>query len=110
MGSMLMMLENRQKGKKAVRFMVLSIALCLGACWERNATTQHDQDAIRKIADSFMSEEFKDNPTGYSTRIHDDGDTWIVSYHAPPGETGGGAIIQIDKQTGAIVGAYKGGQ
>jgi hypothetical protein len=88
-----------------VVFFLLAISGCNKEINERTS-----EQKIVKISNSYVMTELRDDVSDYKVFVHDDGDTWIVSYHLPPGRTGGGPIVQIDKETGTIVGAYKGGQ
>lgn len=103
-----MMHEIRQGSVNRVS-VVLIFGAMLGSCCDQTPSKSLNSDIVI-IANSFVVDEFKDDPSIYNIKIHDDGETWIVSYRSRPGASEGGPLVQIDKQTGMIVGAYAGGQ
>jgi hypothetical protein len=81
----------------------------LATCQAPTDDTDYRNHAL-EISNRFIASEYRDDPSHYRARVHDDGAAWIVSYHLPPGGTGGGPMVQIDKQSGLVVGGFRGGQ
>jgi hypothetical protein len=79
-------------------------------CGPTDTAIEKEKASALAIANKFVRTELKDKSTDYTVRIHDDGDAWIISYHTPPGETGGGPLVILHKETRIVTAAYLGGQ
>ena len=90
--------------------MLLFVCFALVASCEKPSIDNRQEQQALETSNKFIASQFKDDPSQYRPQVHDDGDTWLVSYHVPRGQTGGGPIVQVHKETGAIVGAFAGGQ
>ena len=82
---------------------VLGIALATGlltSCAPSNSTKDEAVDAAR----DYLWKEHKLDFRNKSATVHDDGETWIVSFRGSPDATGGSALVQLDKRDCIVVG------
>lgn len=75
-------------------------------------STRRDQapEQAVQIATRFALSEGLLRGAGYTARIHDDGDTWLVSYRSPAERTAAAPIVLIDKNRLQVIGYYAAGR
>lgn len=75
-------------------------------------STQREQAPERaiQIATNFAEGEGLLRGPGYTVRIHDDGEAWLVSFRAPPERTAAAPIVLIDKERLEVIGYYAAGR
>ena len=95
--------------KHHTRFAFSIVAVLISAGCEADGSTERRTQALL-VSDTYVRTEMKLDPRTFTSRTLDDGSTWIVIYHAPPGMTGGGPLVGIDKETLTVVRACAGGQ
>lgn len=74
-------------------------------------STRRDEapDHAVQIATLFARSEGLLIGKGYTARIHDDGDTWLVSYRSPAERKAAAPIVLLDKESMQVIGYYAGG-
>lgn len=63
-----------------------------------------------QIATNFARSEGLLAGHGYTARIHDDGDTWLISYRSPAERGAAAPIVLLDKDTLRVIGYYAAGR
>jgi NTF2 fold immunity protein of polymorphic toxin system component len=85
--------------------LAIAVAACQGGSDPRIIT---DVEAI-DIADVYVAKNYPMAPRHILQPIaHDQGETWLVTYRAPPDSGGGTPVIEIDKRTSRVVHAHHG--
>ena len=74
------------------------------------APPDRNYDSVIRLSNDYIRREFNSDPSGYIVRVHDNVETWIVSYNIRPGELGPEPIVVVDKASGIVVSGCAGGQ
>jgi len=84
-------------------------AIAVSACQDvSDAGIVTDVEAI-SIADVYVAKNYPATPRDILQPVaHDQGETWLVTYRAPPDSAGGTPTIEVDKRTSRVVHAHHG--
>ena len=90
--------------KAVVIFMIL-----LSSCRKDQPNQMISQDEAIAIADVYIAKNYPMAPRDIlQPVVHDQDETWLVTYSPPPDSAGGTPTIEIDKRTSRIVYASHG--
>jgi curved DNA-binding protein CbpA len=77
--------------------------------WVARRRDEAPERAI-EVATTFAKSEGLLGGKGYTVRIHDDGDAWLISYRSPAMRTAAAPIVLLDKESLRVIGYYAGGR